>query len=164
MLAHVCAVWSVNVLISNYLGHCYTIVDIPGCSYLPILDTLQWAVSMCELPGNVHDYAAHTVHILNSFGFEFSDACSVSSDLSSSLRYSEPILDVCTIYEPSLSTRLRIGWRIQDPAGPLLAANNRRHTGHRPLQPQYWPLEGSLTFTGKRNMYILQKYVSRGEQ
>ena len=157
----VCAVWSVNVLISNYLGHCYTIVDIPGCSYLPILDTLQWAVSMwapweCSLLPSTHTQHSHL------FWFEFKSACSVSSDLSSSLRYIEPILDVCTIYEPSLSTRQRIGWRTEDPAGPLLAANNRRHTGHRPLQPQYWPLEGSLTFTGKRNMYILQKYVSRG--
>ena len=102
--AHLCVVWSVNVLISNYLGHCYTVVDIPACLYLPILDTLQWAVSMLRLPGNVHYYAA--AHILTTdprlLVLSSQSKFSVSSDLSSVLRYTYGAVSRCTIYERCL--------------------------------------------------------------
>lgn len=92
------------MLISNYLGHCYTVVDIPACLYLPILDTLQWAVSMLRLPGNVHYYAA--AHILTTdprlLVLSSQSKFSVSSDLSSVLRYTYGAVSRCTIYERCL--------------------------------------------------------------
>ena len=167
--AHLCVVWSVNVnvLISNYLGHCYTVVDIPACLYLPILDTLQWAVSMLRLPGNVHYYAA--AHILTRVScllvLSSQSKFSVSSDLSSVLRYTYGAVSRCTIYERCLPGK--------ELAGALRTQQDlcSRQTigGSRGTAPYNHNIghtrEGSLTFTRKRKyIHTLKVSLSRGEQ